>query len=557
MILHSPLGAMLWENWRLTRVEMAQRLGLGVLGGAAALQLMDDGTHAAFWIVFVLNAFIYMSVAKLNGGRFLDGYKPGFPFHLLYTRPVRTSVLVGVAAAYDTLTAVALYLVTIGVLMLLFGQQLPLLPIAALIVALHVVYICIQWSTRSRTLQWIGSMVIFLPVFWMLKDRVPSPQQIRFSASELVLMLAICVVSFVLTVAGVARQRRGEVFASGAKPAGASGYPDWLVSLFRVACPTSSPLRAQLWLELRASGLPALAIGVAGALLIAVLFALAIPFAFARPVAMSAVMLFAPALLLLLGGNAFGIRRRQGRAYASAFEITQPLGTARMAGLKLAVRTACTLVAMVMVGASVWFSSALLGAWGSWVVEGGKDAVPEFLKVRQNIGHGFDVVPAYALAAFSLIGAVSVTTTIALFATFTAIRARYPRHVLFAGAVMVGHGLLLIMLAIAGSRGIVPASLVLTAFAATGWFLIAGIVLATLYLFWTGFVERALTISYTSVALVISAAFAATWVVILQKSGVTLAGMSAAGIAGLAWPMLLPPLVFVAAPWSLGRLRHM
>ena len=53
------------------------------------------------------------------------------------------------------------------------------------------------------------------------------------------------------------------------------------------------------------------------------------------------------------GVNAFGIRWRQGRAYASAFEATQPYGTARLAGLKVLVRSVCMLPALIAVGLSV------------------------------------------------------------------------------------------------------------------------------------------------------------------------------------------------------------
>ncbi len=35
--MRSPIVAMLWENWRLTRVEVAWRLALGIVGGAAVL----------------------------------------------------------------------------------------------------------------------------------------------------------------------------------------------------------------------------------------------------------------------------------------------------------------------------------------------------------------------------------------------------------------------------------------------------------------------------------------------------------------------------------------
>ena len=82
--------------------------------------------------------------------------------------------------------------------------------------------------------------------------------------------------------------------------------------------------------------------------------------------------MFSLPVLLLLGGNAFGIRRKQGRTYASAFEATQPYGTARMAGLKVLVRTACVLAALMVVGVSVWASSSLMGAWGEWMPDGQK-----------------------------------------------------------------------------------------------------------------------------------------------------------------------------------------
>ena len=35
--MHSPVLAMLWENWRLTRVEAAQRLVQGIVLAAAVL----------------------------------------------------------------------------------------------------------------------------------------------------------------------------------------------------------------------------------------------------------------------------------------------------------------------------------------------------------------------------------------------------------------------------------------------------------------------------------------------------------------------------------------
>ena len=96
--MHSPVVAMLWENWRITRVETAQRLVQGIVlaGGALALAAafgpIDDGAaRLALGLLAMTYGPLWLSVAKLNGGRFMDGYHPGYPFYFLYTRPVRNT----------------------------------------------------------------------------------------------------------------------------------------------------------------------------------------------------------------------------------------------------------------------------------------------------------------------------------------------------------------------------------------------------------------------------------------------------------------------------------
>src|SRR4029434_6291127 len=110
----SPILAMLWENWRLTRVEVAWRLALGIVGSLGVLAVFSSqregvkGFSAAIaLILIVLPHFAgWLSMAKLNSGR------PGFPLDLLYTRPVRTAVLVGIPMAYLTALPAAIYLVS-------------------------------------------------------------------------------------------------------------------------------------------------------------------------------------------------------------------------------------------------------------------------------------------------------------------------------------------------------------------------------------------------------------------------------------------------------------
>ena len=126
----SPVLALLWENWRLTRAEAAQRLVQAIVLTAAVLAgFASYGTSAtsmarvALALLVLTYMPVWLSVARLNGGRFMDGYRPGYPFYFLYTRPVRTFVLVGAPMAYNVAAAVALYIVSALVLRAIFDYR--------------------------------------------------------------------------------------------------------------------------------------------------------------------------------------------------------------------------------------------------------------------------------------------------------------------------------------------------------------------------------------------------------------------------------------------------
>jgi hypothetical protein len=162
MTLRSPIVAMLWELWRLTRAEIAWRLALPIGAGVTALLLgaafgppryqdvanINDAIAAFALIVIVLPQLVpWTSIAKLNGSQ------PGFPFYLAYTRPVRTLVIVGLPMAYFTAVSSAIYLVSAIVLRVTSGYAFPLLPVAAWLAALSWVGTAAAWSTRNRVVQ--------------------------------------------------------------------------------------------------------------------------------------------------------------------------------------------------------------------------------------------------------------------------------------------------------------------------------------------------------------------------------------------------------------------
>ena len=218
------------------------------------------------------------------------------------------------------------------------------------------------------------------------------------------------------------------------------GLWDRLVNLFRFPCPTSSATRAQVWLDLKSNGLPVLTIGVALAIVILLVSAVSGPIDAAinaDPVCLArSGNAFTPehcprslrrsrcSSCCVLGGNAFGIRRRQGRAYISAFEATHAHGTAQLAALKVLVKSVCVLAAIIAIGVSVWISVPLLG-----------DAV--FIQMwnvplssqLSGINGAVAALTGYEQLSLVVVAAVGVVIWVAAFAVLGALRTRYSRRV--------------------------------------------------------------------------------------------------------------------------------
>jgi len=552
MTLRSPVFAMLWENWRLTQLEAAWRLVLGIVGGLAILavfssqrEVIKDLSAAIALVLVVLPHFLgWLSIAKLNSGR------PGFPLYLLYTRPVRTAVLVGVPMAYLTVLPAAIYLVSALLLRVTSGYPFPLLPVAAWIAALNVVYAATNWSTRNRVIQMLGMMVASGAWVSLANHRLNAeeiqgsydwppnlwPTRFDFPLTDYALIGAIGLASFGVAVARVARQRHGD--APAAMMVDFPGFPEWLVNLFQFPCPTSSATRAQVWFDLKSSGLPVLAIGLLLAILNPLVFAITRPIEFARPFAIMFAMASVLAMLIL-GVNAFGIRWRQGRAYASAFEATQAYGTARLAGIKVLVRSVCVLPALIAVGLSIWaclsfmVGEAHLRSW------------------QHAIEGAVGVLTGYQQVALAVVAFIGVAVMVASVAAIMALAARYPRPLNIATCLyLLSWGLALVLLAQAGHRGIG------LLFGPTRFIDAPAIVLATVYLSWRVFAERLLTLRWACGVVLISAAFGAAWVTLLRAAGVQLAGLPTMDAVWMLSPALLPLMVSVLAPWSLSRIRH-
>ena len=590
--MRSPIAAILWELWRVTRAEMAWKLALPIGGALAALALgaafgpsnnpkeyqnVNDGVAALALILIVIpHSFGWVSIAKLTGGQ------PGFPFYLAYTCPVRTAVIVGLPMAYLTAVQTAIYLMSAIVLRVISGYAFPLLPVAGLLAALAMVGTAAAWSTRNRVIQVFVAMFALGKALVMAQDRLTAveipntfdwpprlwPTLFDWPRTDYAWIALIGLASFGVTVALVTRQRRGDELAGITWTPG-GGLWDALVSLFRFPCPTSSATRAQVWLDLKSNGLPVLTIGVALAIVILLVSAVSGPidaainadpdvscpigecfYARAWPPLIAP---FSLCTVLFLGRNAFGIRRKQGRTYVSAFEATQACGTAQLAALKLLVQSVCVLAAFSAIAVSSWISLPLLGdavfiqIWG----------VP--LNSRRSVlTDAFAALTGYEQLALAIVAAAAVVIGVAAFAVFGALRTRYSRRASIASFLLLLYGLAFVWLAVGVRVDPDTASQfhLDVVYGAMGWIATAAMVITTVYVFWSGVAERVLTIRYAGGAVAISAAFAAAWLTTLHLAGAQLAGMSAMNAISVVSPALLPLMAGILAPWSLSRIRH-
>ena len=595
MTLRSPIVALLWELWRVTRTEIAWKLALPIGGGLAALGLgaafapPDDPARyqdvndlvAAFALTLIVMPHVmgWLSIAKLNGGQ------PGFPLYLAYTRPVRTAVIVGLPMAYLTAVSSAIYLVSAMVLRVTSGHAFPLLPVAAWIACLTLVALAAAWSTRIRAIQMVVMMYAITKALGLAMQRLTAveipetfdwpprlwPTLFDFPLTDYAWIALIGLASFSVTVAMVTRQRRGDEVAAITLTAitwtPGGGLWQWLVNLFRFPCPTSSATRAQLWFHLKSNGLPVLTIGVALAILILLVSAVSGPIDAAWnadpdvscPIeecfwVRAMPPLFTPLSLLLmlfLGGNAFGIRRRQGRTYVSAFEATQGYGTGQLAALKLLVKSVCVLAALIAIGVSVWISLPLLGdavfiqMWG----------VP-LSSQRSAITVAVTALAGYEQLALAVVAIVGVVVWVASWAALGALWTRYPRRLNIAASLLLLYGLALVLLALAAWRGIGPEIPLGAILGATSWTAAAVIVFATAYLAWCTLAERLLTVRQAWGVVVLSTAFAAAWLTALRAAGLSVADMPAAEAVRMLSPAMLTLTVSVLAPWSYSRIRH-
>jgi hypothetical protein len=160
------------------------------------------------------------------------------------------------------------------------------------------------------------------------------------------------------------------------------------------------------------------------------------------------------------------------------------------------------------------------------------------------------------LAAIVVVASIAIGVMVALLASRVALSTRYSRRLRVAGSLLLLCGFSLVLLAMAKQRGVGVEFLLEAVLGAIGWVVPAAIALSTVYLSWRAFAERLLTPGYTCGVLLVTAAFGAAWLTMLDAAGVHLAATLTTDVVWILLPTLLPLTASALAPWSLSRVRH-
>lgn len=207
------------------------------------------------------------------------------------------------------------------------------------------------------------------------------------------------------------------------------------------------------------------------------------------------------------------------------------------------------LVVLIALGTSIWGSLSYIPAGKGY--EPFRSFKPA-IKVAVGAMTGFEQV---ALAVVALIGFVAMG---AWQPAFWVLWTRNSRRTSIVASLLLLYGLALAWLAV-GVR-VDPATAqqfyLDVGYGAMGWIAAAAIVLTTVYLFWSSFTERLLTLRYVCGAVLVSLIFGVAWVTLLRAASVRLDRMPTMDAVWMLAPVLLPLIGGVLAPWSLSRIRH-
>ncbi len=393
--MRSPHQAMLWELWRVSRLELLLRFA-GVLAFVLLVLVMAANMSGPERlvirgiVVLVLGVACAMSSTWMSA---LDNQQTGFSFRLGFTRPISTLQLVAIPMAYSVLWAMLGYFLSALLAWWLLGQSVPIAGPAAIIGCIVCIMICTTWFPShpyERILSLFAATACVLGLLY-LRHRWRSggqPAVIEIANAEYypavwqeyAALFLIASLTLAITTLAVGWQRCGEGWRWSALPvrlcqtAARSRWAKRSVGwIEKLTAPKSihTPLLAQWWFELRRSShvlLIALALTAVALGFIGLVPLVNDTWGGAHAPRMWLGMLaVCPLVYQLIAADAvLGLRHKQGATQMSIFDATRPLRCDQMLAIKLFAVAGWSCLGLMLMVLAASLHATLLGNWPLW-----------------------------------------------------------------------------------------------------------------------------------------------------------------------------------------------
>lgn len=365
-IFRAELGVL----WKLTWFEFLPR----VLAPIAYLWLFTFVPGDVLEFTKGIN-FFFIGIASLFSTLWLGSYDKrylsgGFPFVLSFVRPVSTAWLVAIPLAWLVLTNAAVYLVLVFLAKSLFGVAYPGIAMLPPLLFTTAILATVSWSTNRVaeramalvvlivvTTIWMSNHLAYLDPLWSSDsgfDKFYSVSAIDTPVLVMGMLLALAVLVFF-----VERQRRGASEAV-IKWRAVWALAKWIdverIKGFR------SPRHAQLWFDLRRTGIRAAAIVCVGLMAFLAAAWLSAESGGESLLALWGVavfQLFPLGLIVATVEGMLGLKMRGQQWRLSVFEATLPATVPGSITLKLGLCIALTLLCWTVFAAGATLIACL------------------------------------------------------------------------------------------------------------------------------------------------------------------------------------------------------
>lgn len=381
--MNGALQALVWKNWQLTWRSLAlQQLGvivftwavLSILWFGDSETVRNIGAHV---VVLLSLVFLLASASAIPKKEGTSGYVTGFPFRTEYVLPAPTSTLFFVPLTYLTLLFLFAYAFPLFLLSIAFGIDGPQFFVAFFIIETTLLTICLSWwSTNNfaNIVGWITVMVLYwfgilYPGISIINEPAEDIMEIFVnSPMEYILPAIVTAIFIFLTFLGVRKQRHGENLLGLENSLRMLGL-EQSFQLFQSGnafpCPTSSPVKAEIWKERQLRGVATtILLGASMGVLALILLRLIRSYAGnAEEIETTAIyglaLGFYAMLFMIIHFKSFGITHRNGVAWISAFNKTVGLGTGKLVLIKLSASYISSILAGIAMAATIWMTGSL------------------------------------------------------------------------------------------------------------------------------------------------------------------------------------------------------